>query len=72
MSEEAEALKRMHKQASLNIRQAPKIATAFRRRGINIGMLGHSQNDPLELYKPGAPQFSTKAFEGPKHQYPQP
>jgi len=36
--EEAEdALKRMHKQASINIRQAPVLKNTFRRRAVLIG-----------------------------------
>jgi len=46
--DENEALKRMHKQASLNIRHPTVLKTTLRRR------VGQNQNtsDPLELYKP--------------------
>ena len=46
--DEAEILKRMHKQASLNQRQAPPIKSNYRRR-VDCANL----EDPLNQYKPG-------------------
>lgn len=44
-----EKLKLMHKQASINIRQAPSMKGTFRRRAVGVG---NSTSDPLDQYKP--------------------
>jgi hypothetical protein len=46
--DQSEALKRMHKQASINIRHPTVLKSTLRRRGMIIG----NTTDPLEQYKP--------------------
>lgn len=53
IDDENEALKRMHKQAHINIRHPTVLKTTLRRR-VGQGQLGGFGNttDPLEQYKP--------------------